>query len=251
MTRITDPDSNAGERFGVVAQAGTASHANLFSGRKFRVDHPHARLRARRSAPRASRRRHGRANSVVEKRLCHADFARHLRRSSDPAVARRCVAREHAAERGGDARRVAGAPAAVHSLLSGVAFFSLCCSNRNPVHVDSRCVLIRHLSWLGVQNGEEGKTEGEAGSEEDCQEDHRQEEGSGEEEVVTRRTRRLAFTNAKRSVVGADEVEDRPPSGCCRAPRRQCRRQRASARRGSGAESPVSRRRWDQGLVER
>jgi len=61
------------------------------------------------SAPGAPRRRHGGANSVVEKRLCHADFAQHLRRRPDPAAARRRAARARATDRGGDARRVAGA----------------------------------------------------------------------------------------------------------------------------------------------
>jgi len=79
--RITDPDSIADERFGDGARAGSARHANFFSGRKFRVDHPHARLRARRSALGGPLLRRRRANNVVEKRLCHADFARHLRRS--------------------------------------------------------------------------------------------------------------------------------------------------------------------------
>ena len=73
----------------------------------------------------------------------------------------------------------------VHTSLSGVAFFSLCCSNRSAVHVDSRlhCSDNRHLTnGLGGQHGEEGsyEVEDQVCVEEDSDEDqgevHRQKE---------------------------------------------------------------------------
>src|SRR5262249_29036126 len=104
-------------------------------------------------------------------------------------------------------------------------FFSLCCSNRSAVHVDSRlhCSEDRHLLWLGGQYGE--KSEDEVRGEEDCEEDQAQ---NAQEEVVSAAsTRRLARCRAWRRIC-------RRPRGQqahgCGGPRRQSRRRRASAR---------------------
>jgi hypothetical protein len=78
---------------------------------------------------------------------------------------------------------------AVHTSLSGVAFFSLCCSNRSAVQVDSRlhCSDNRHLTnGLGGQHGEEGsyEVEDQVGGEEDGDQDE-SEVARQEEEVTT------------------------------------------------------------------